>query len=214
VRAAGPEKEWGVGGQAFEGLHRSSGRAGSLVAGQPGDPRRTTILLLAFIVVAGVAIGALTYLALGDRRSAPPPPVTSSAPPSRAQTMTPDSAVPPSTVTVSVPAPPSTTSITVAPPAALPTQPRASVWTGVVVGTCDEQGTCGVQQRNAPYNSAARLDPNDLKDGMSVRLVCQTPGDLRTNGGYGTSYWWYRLVNGAYVNSVYVSTQASGIPVC
>jgi serine/threonine-protein kinase len=49
---------------------------------------------------------------------------------------------------------------------------------------------------------------------MTVSVVCQTQGDFRSNTGYGTSYFWYQLVNGAYVNSVYISVPASGISAC
>ena len=49
---------------------------------------------------------------------------------------------------------------------------------------------------------------------MTVSVVCQTPGDIRSNKGYGTSYFWYQLNNGAYVNSVYISVPASRISAC
>jgi serine/threonine-protein kinase len=40
-------------------------------------------------------------------------------------------------------------------------------------------------------------------------------GDIGSNMGHGSSKVWYRLSNGAYVNSVYVNIQASGmIPAC
>ena len=45
--------------------------------------------------------------------------------------------------------------------------------------------------------------------------MCQTIGDSRTSEGHGTSYVWYRLVNGAYVNSVYTNLKAPiGMPTC
>jgi hypothetical protein len=88
-------------------------------------------------------------------------------------------------------------------------------WNAVIVGTCDEGGSCGVKQREAPYVDAERLHPNDLKDGVTVSVVCQTTGDLRSSEGSGSSYVWYRLINGAYVNSVYTSIgAASAIPPC
>jgi serine/threonine protein kinase, bacterial len=90
--------------------------------------------------------------------------------------------------------------------------PPSSV--GVIVGTCDEGGTCGVKQRTAPYTDAPRLYPNDLRDGMTVALACQTTGDVRSSAGHGVSSVWYRLDNGAYVNAVYINTAASGIPLC
>lgn len=88
-------------------------------------------------------------------------------------------------------------------------------WNALIVGTCDEGGSCGVQQRTAPSNEAPRRHPNDLKDGMTVSVVCQTIGDLRSSEGRGSSFVWYRLLNGAYVNSVYTTLSAPlGMPTC
>ena len=43
----------------------------------------------------------------------------------------------------------------------------------------------------------------------------QTIGDPRSSDGHGASYVWYRLVNGAYVNSVYTNLNAPfGMPTC
>lgn len=95
-------------------------------------------------------------------------------------------------------------------PPPLPPQP----WRLTIVGTCDEGGTCGVKQRSAPYTAAGRLVSNDLKDGDSVTVVCQTTGDIRTNDGRGASSVWYRLDNGAYVASVYMHTVPPEIPSC
>ncbi len=40
-------------------------------------------------------------------------------------------------------------------------------------------------------------------------------GDIGSNMGHGSSKVWYRLSNGAYVKSVCVNIQASGmIPAC
>lgn len=85
---------------------------------------------------------------------------------------------------------------------------------GVVVGTCDEGGSCGVKQRNAPLTAAPRLVSSDLQDAMSVTLVCQTSGDVRSSAGYGSSSTWYRLQNGAYVNSVYLDVSGPALPAC
>lgn len=85
---------------------------------------------------------------------------------------------------------------------------------GVVVGTCDEGGSCGVKQRNAPFTAAPRLVSNDLQDAMSVTLVCQTSGDVRSSAGYGSSSTWYRLQNGAYVNSVYLDVSGPALRTC
>lgn len=97
------------------------------------------------------------------------------------------------------------------PPA--PPPPPAS-WQLTIVGTCDEGGTCGVKQRDAPYTAANKLVPNDLQDGNTVTVVCQTTGDLRTNEGFGSSRVWYRLGNGAYVSSVYMNATPAEIPPC
>ncbi|MBX8691193.1 protein kinase [Mycobacterium sp. 20091114027_K0903767] len=110
----------------------------------------------------------------------------------------------------------STTTIIVTPtpsfaPSALPT---AAFRSGLVVGTCDEGGSCGVKQRIEPYTDSERMYPNDLNDGMAVTVVCQTTGDLRSNGGRGSSYVWYRLYNGAYINAVYLSLQGGVSPSC
>ena len=95
-----------------------------------------------------------------------------------------------------------------------PPLPPRSEWVLTIVGTCDEGGTCGVKQRNAPYTAAGRLVPGDLQDGNSVTVVCRTTGDVRTNEGRGTSSVWYRLDNGAYVAAVYMNTEPAGIPSC
>lgn len=84
----------------------------------------------------------------------------------------------------------------------------------VVVGTCDEGGSCGVKQRTAPYTDAPRLYSDDLQDGMAVTVVCQTTGDVRSSQGYGSSRMWYRINNGAYVNSVYLKVAAAVLPPC
>ncbi|WP_280829611.1 hypothetical protein [Mycobacterium sp. OTB74] len=98
------------------------------------------------------------------------------------------------------------------PPA--PTSPQAAAQ-GTIADTCDEGGSCGVKQRTAPYTDALRLYPGSLKDGTTVPLVCQTNGDVVTNARHGTSKDWYRLSNGAYINSMYVNVKASGmIPAC
>jgi serine/threonine protein kinase, bacterial len=111
-----------------------------------------------------------------------------------------------------------TTPPTSASPTAAPSPPTTSptpegYWSAMIVGTCDEGGSCGVQQRTAPYSDAPRLYPNDLQDLTTVRLMCQTIGDLRTSGGQ-SSFVWYQLYNGAYVSSVYMDPQPVGIPAC
>ena len=102
--------------------------------------------------------------------------------------------------------------VTAAPAPPPPIAPTS--WPMVIVGTCDEGGTCGVKQRSAPYTSAGRLVPTDVYDDDTVTVVCQTTGDLRTNDGHAPSNVWYRLANGAYVASVYMKSEPSGIPTC
>lgn len=87
-------------------------------------------------------------------------------------------------------------------------------WPLVIIGTCDEGGTCGVKQRSAPYTSAGRLVPTDVYDGDTVTVVCQTTGDMRTNDGHAPSSTWFRLANGAYVAAVYMVSIPAGIPTC
>jgi hypothetical protein len=115
-----------------------------------------------------------------------------------------NAAVPTSTVTVTRPSP-----VIVA-----PTVAASPIPTGVVVGTCDEGGSCGVQQRIAPRTNATRLYPDDLRDGMTVTIACQTAGDARSSAGHGSSTTWVRLTNGAYVNSVYLDIEPAWVPYC
>ncbi len=95
-----------------------------------------------------------------------------------------------------------------------PTSPPPSSWSAVVVGTCDEGGSCGVKQRDAPFTAAPRLVPDDLQDGMTVTVVCVTSGDTRSSEGHGSSNLWFGLNNGAFVNSVYLNISTTGIPSC
>lgn len=163
-----------------------------------GLGRSTALLIGLGIAAAVIAPGTLVFVLLQDKESAPPP--LSSGTSSASAWVIPTTDAGGSPVTV---APPPTTYL-----------PQPSVWSGVVVGTCDEGGTCGVKQRNAPFVAAPRLVPNDLQDGNSVTVVCQTNGDVRSSEGHGSSFVWYRLENGAYVNSVYVNIAATGIPTC
>jgi serine/threonine-protein kinase len=130
---------------------------------------------------------------------------------------TPTSAAPSTPAAATAPSPTWTSTVTVASSPRVPTPPVVSApqqALGVVVGTCDEGGSCGVQQRIAPYTSSPRLVPDDLKDGMTVAIECRTSGDVRTSQGHGVSNVWLRLANGAYLNSVYLDIRASWIPTC
>lgn len=98
------------------------------------------------------------------------------------------------------------------------TTPTTAVRNGVpaaITGTCDPQGTCsGVQQRAEPKNSAAQLIPVILKEGAEVTVFCQTTGDLKTEIDHPPSNVWYRLANGAYVNSIYITPLTTQVPEC
>ena len=95
-----------------------------------------------------------------------------------------------------------------------PPQRASSAWGGTVVGTCDEGGSCGVKQRIYPFTEAPRAYSTDLVDGTVVAVVCGTEGDTRSSRGYGTSNIWYRLVNGAYLPSVFVDIPTWRVPTC
>lgn len=100
------------------------------------------------------------------------------------------------------------------PPHLPPSPPLPQPVSAVIVGTCDEGGTCGVKQRNAPFADAPRMYQTDLQDGAVASLVCWTTGDLRSSAGHGSSSVWYRLENGAYVNSVYLDADPASVPQC
>ncbi|MDT5092972.1 MAG: serine/threonine protein kinase, bacterial [Mycobacterium sp.] len=177
---------------------------------KPGS-RHAPVLWAAGIAIVAIIVGTVVFLLTQDKGSsgsstsssavaseptlsrAQLPPSTRSAP---ART-----AAPPTVFT------PSSQSFTPAPP-----PPITS--TAVLVGTCDEGGSCGVKQRTGPYRDAPKLVPDPLLDATTVTLVCQTSGDTMTNTGYGTSSVWYRLANGAYVNGVYLQGQDPGISLC
>jgi serine/threonine-protein kinase len=171
---------------------------GLQTAPKPRGSRPAALLWVLGIAVALVVIGLVLFLLSQDKGSSPSSGSTS------AITAGPTASAAPSP-TFSQSAFPS---LTVAPP------PQQRSWTAVIVGTCDEGGTCGVKQRTAPYTDAPRLVPNDLQDGNTVTVVCQTTGDVRASAGHGSSNVWYRLGNGAYVNLVYTNLPASGIPPC
>ncbi|MFL0242941.1 serine/threonine-protein kinase [Mycobacterium sp. SMC-17] len=169
----------------------------------------------AWAVFAAVALGALAliggFMLVSKRNNsttaaAQQTIVTVSVPlPQSSPSLTISSAaVPPSTVTVTRPSP-----VIVAPTVAASPLP-----TGVVIGTCDEGGSCGVQQRIAPHTNATRLYPDDLRDGMTVTIACQTTGDARSSAGHSSSKTWVRLTNGAYVNSVYLDIEPAWVPYC
>ena len=137
------------------------------------------------------------------------------------QALSPDSQTParsqstyaPSTYSTATRTVDSTVTVTEQAPSTYRRTPNPATASATIVGTCDEGGTCGVKQRTAPVVSAPRLVSTDLRDGDTVTLVCQAIGDTRTSDGHGSSTTWYRLGNGAYVNSVYFDV-TPGLPSC
>ena len=185
----------------------------SPTASRPSAFRTATVLAGVAIALAVLTIGALIGLwSRGGGGSS-----TTAAPSPTVPPPTPSSVPVPSTVTVSVAPPPAVTKTVI--PTAAPTRSMAAVpgetgWGAIIVGTCDEGGSCGVQQRTGPFNAAPKMYPNVLQDGSSVTVTCQAIGDTRSSGGHGASRVWFRLENGAYINSVYTSLPAAGIPSC
>jgi serine/threonine protein kinase len=196
-------------------------------------PQRSRAWLLVPLTAVGLGLALLRVSddAGIDTAQQPPAATTStSLPTTRAttpsQTITETETV---TATVRVPA-------TTSPPSRQSTSPRASVvptaiptptplrppittppqfsWTGIIIGTCDEGGTCGVRQRNRPAKAAPSLYLNALEDGTLVDVICQTKGDLQSSSSRGTSNTWYRIANRAYINAVYLEVMSVGIPLC
>ncbi len=169
--------------------------------------------LLAIVVVGGAfALVSTVTNQRGETAQTAPAPVTVTS-----RMPTEPVAADPATTTTPAASPTNSTTTIIVTPAPTATQsalPAPGFRNGLVVGTCDEGGSCGVKQRIAPYTDSERLYPNDLKDGTAVTVVCQTTGDLRSNAGQGSSYVWYRLYNGAYINAVYVSLQEGVTPSC
>lgn len=163
--------------------------------------------------VAAAAVGvALAALALvwiqrqPSNSSAPPPSATTSV--AASPSPLPSTSTQTVTKTVLPPSRPTPTSLETTAPV------RAPVWVGTITGTCDEGGSCGVKQRNAPRNAAPAITAQPLLDGARVGIVCQTIGDTRQNSGYGSSDLWYQIANGAYIPAVYVTTGTEGFPQC
>ncbi|MGX9789738.1 protein kinase domain-containing protein [Mycobacterium sp. MMS18-G62] len=188
---------------------------------KPAVNGRSPLLWVLGVFAVVLLFAVVWVFALGRDNGQSPVPSTSAATPTPAlsptpQTVTVPAPVPPQTVTVSAPPPPTFGTSTVSvPPVPVPVPQQVPYWNAFIVGTCDEGGSCGVQQRTGPYNEAPRKYSNDLKDGMTVSVVCQTIGDLRSSQGHGSSYVWYELLDGAYINSVYTNlTAPPGMPKC
>lgn len=98
--------------------------------------------------------------------------------------------------------------------AATPAQSQASHYSSIT-GTCDQQKIChGAQQRAEPKNAAPQLFPDILPEGASVEISCQIRGELKTETDHAPSDLWYRLTNGAYINSIYITPPGTEIPAC
>jgi serine/threonine protein kinase, bacterial len=184
---------------------------------KPKPTGRSPVLWLLGLAALVFLVALIGVFAFGRHDGESPVPATSTATPAPTVAAAPPQTItvappPPQTVTVSAP-PPIIRSSTIAPP--LPVPPQPPYWDALIVGTCDEGGSCGVQQRIGPYNAAPRKYPNDLKDGMTVSAVCQIVGDTRASAGRGTSDIWYQLFDGAYINSVYTNLDVPlGMPAC
>ncbi|MCV7176167.1 serine/threonine-protein kinase [Mycolicibacterium sphagni] len=176
---------------------------------------RSPLSLILAIAVPLVLAGAGFLLWSQTRHAGSAEPDASTVTADSTQFLPPAAPTAQSTRTVTVPAKPSTTTVLVAPPTPTGHSPAAMpTAVGVIEGTCDEGGTCGLKQRTAPYTDSPRLYSDDLHDGSAVTMSCQTIGDLRSNAGVGSSRIWFRLDNGAYVPAVYVTTTATQLAVC
>lgn len=175
----------------------------------PADKQVSKAIWVAAAAV-GVALAALALVWTQRQNSPGSPPPAPQASPSVSASPAPL----PSTSTQTV-------TKTVLPPSSSPTTyietttpVRTPVWAGTITGTCDEGGSCGVKQRNAPRNAAPGITSQPLLDGTRVGIVCQTIGDTRQNSGYGSSDLWYQIANGAYIPAVYINTGTEGFPQC
>ena len=84
-----------------------------------------------------------------------------------------------------------------------------------ITGTCDQQKIChGAKQRTDPKNDAPQLVPDILPEGAAVEISCQIRGELKTETDHAPSDLWYRLTNGAYINSIYITPPGTEIPAC
>lgn len=168
----------------------------------PADKQVSKAMWVAAAAV-GVALAALALVWSQRQPSTssapePPPPTTVTASPSPPSTAT-------QTITKTMVSQPTSTTSYVE----TPTQSSAPI-PGTIVGTCDEGGTCGVKQRNAPRNAAPGISSQPLMDGTRVSIVCHTVGDTRQNLPGAPSNIWYQLTTGAFIPAVYVLTGYGG----
>src|SRR6185312_8770647 len=73
---------------------------------------------------------------------------------------------------------------------------------------CGSQWTSSMARTPAPA-----LFPQVLQDGTTVTLDCWVDGDSRPSSGRESSTW-FRLSNGAFVNSVYMNVYGPWPPAC
>jgi hypothetical protein len=78
--------------------------------------------------------------------------------------------------------------------------------THLVVGTCAD-GACGLNRRVAPSTDADVVGVS--LDGDTLEIVCQTTGDMISNGR-ARSAIWNRLSDGTWVSDFYVDTPNVG----
>ncbi|MCZ0731248.1 serine/threonine-protein kinase [Mycolicibacterium iranicum] len=179
-------------------------------------PRRWVIMALA-AGAAAITLGSVAFAvgAVVNRTPSQTSSPTTTETPTLAPATRPAYTVAPTTPSS---APPTVTitesAVLPSTPAAPRPRPQPVMVRGIVIGTCDEGGSCGVKQRAEPFIEAPRLYQNDLRDGAIVSATCQTVGDVRSSRGAGASAIWYRLDNGSYVNAVYVALSADGLPLC
>jgi uncharacterized protein YraI len=64
-----------------------------------------------------------------------------------------------------------------------------------------------VNMRSGPGTSYQVI--KQIKQGMNVTLVCQTPGETIT-GPLGTSNIWDKLTDGGYISDTYLKTGSDG----
>jgi len=91
----------------------------------------------------------------------------------------------------------------------------SQAYSSSITGTCDQQKIChGAKQRAEPNNDAPQLVPDILAEGAAVEISCQIRGELKTETDHAPSDLWYRLTNGAYINSIYITPPGTEIPAC
>lgn len=186
-------------------------------ASKDSGRNRNVVWLLAVAAAAAAALAVVALVAVGRNVSDTSEPSALTTPTFTEPTMPTSRPARSTAITTPPSRKPTTHTETVTeapPPSTAPSPSGVPYWVATIVGTCDEGRSCGVKQRSAPYIDAARLYANDLKDGMTVRVVCHTTGDTQVSGGL-PSYVWYQLINGAYVNAVYTDLRSPiGMPSC